>query len=130
MPRVFCCSCSACVIAYASFFNVGIELYRSSTDRKYNNLKLIEIGSAILLIWPYKVLPVTTKNFMHQSYFSSFIFIVHFFRGPAGAHVNCGSFFQIFFLYIHFLSNNSLISSWIPAKFVSIYALPVILFSV
>ena len=73
-----------------------------------NNLKFIEIGSAILLIsQPYKVLPFTTKIFKRQLFFflsfylSSFSFIVHFFRGLAGACMNPGSFFQTFFLYIH-----------------------------
>ena len=58
------------------------------------NPKLIEIGSAILLIRPYKVLPVTTKIFMqHRFFFLSFIFIAHFFCGLAGACMNPRNFY-------------------------------------
>ena len=79
--------------------------WRISTfiDRRINIPKLIEISSAILLIQPYKCFPVTTKNFMRQSFLSfflsSFIFIAHFFRGLAGAFVNPGSFLNSLYIY-------------------------------
>ena len=83
---------------------------------------------ASLQIWPYKILP-STKIFLTRpsffffyfflSLFLSFIFISHFFRGLAGAFVNPEVFFKLFFCTFTCLSNNSLISSWISAKFVS-----------
>ena len=89
----------------------------------------IEIGSASLQIRPYKVLPFT--NFLKRQWFfssasfflsfsshtfswacGSFIFIAHFFVGLR-------KFFQTLFCTFTCLSNNSLISAWISAKFVS-----------
>ena len=92
----------------------------------------IDIGSASLLIWPYKVLPFT-KRFTPQSFFS-FIFIVHFLWACRSLREPQKKFFKFSFCTFTCLSNNSLISSWISAKFVSallpcMYALPVILFS-
>ena len=85
-----------------------------------NNLKFIEIGSASLLIWPYKILPFTTKFIRGSSFFlCSFIFIAYFFCGLAGACVNPEVLFSNS-LFVHSLV--CLIThpfSWISAKFVS-----------
>ena len=61
------------------------------------------------------------KNFYVAVIFSFFLysFIAHFFRGLAGAFVNPRSFFKFSFYTFTCWSNNSLISSWISAKFVS-----------
>ena len=62
----------------------------------------MDIDSAILLIQPYKYLPVTTKILCGIRLLSSFF---HFHRTLfcrlEGAFVNPGSFFQTLFLYIH-----------------------------
>ena len=89
------------------------SLFEESISRRF-----VEIYLAILLIQPYKCLPVTTKIFTWQSFFF-LSFITHFFRGLAGAFVNPRSFFKLPFYTFTCLSNNSLISLWISAKFVS-----------
>ena len=81
------------------------ELVPSLFEDRINNLKFITIGSAILLIRPYKVLPVTTKIFTRH----------HTFHGLAGAWVNPRSFVHS----LVYLITRSLISSWISTKFVS-----------
>ena len=82
---------------------------------KNQYLKLIEIGSAILLIQPYNCLLVTTKIFTWQSFFSSFflLFSSHTFSWACGSFHEPRKFFQTLFYTFTCLSNNSLISSWI-----------------
>ena len=45
------------------------ELVPSLLEESISRTELIEIGLAILLIQPYKCLPVTTKFFMQNSFF-------------------------------------------------------------
>ena len=106
-----------CIYAYGVKYLCGTQQYLHCLK----NSKLIKIKSAFLLIQPYKCLSVTTKMFMQQSFFFflSFIFIAHFFRGLVGAFVNPRSFFKLSFYSFTCLSIDSLISSWISAKFVS-----------
>ena len=59
------------------------------------------------------------QKFYLAVFFSFFHFDHTLFCGLAGAYVNPGSFFKLTFCTFICLSNNSLISSWISAKFVS-----------
>ena len=84
---------------------------------------------------PYKLLPPSKNILGARRFFSlfvclfvSFIFIAHFFVGLrefcVGLRefcVNPGSFFKLSFCTFTYLSTNSLISSWISAKFVSAF---------
>ena len=71
-----------------------------------------------LLIQPNEVLPFTTKIFITTIvFFVLSFFVFHFHR--ALFSWACGSFFELSFCTFTCLSNNSLISSWTSAKFVS-----------
>ena len=71
---------------------------------RINILKLIDIDSAILLIQPYKCLPVTTKIFMRQLFFllSFFYFHCTLFSGACGSFREPQKFFSNS-LFIHSL---------------------------
>ena len=62
-----------------------------------NILNLIHISSTILLIQPYKCLPVTIKIFMQQLFFS--LFSSHTFSGACGSFCEPWKFFQIHFIH-------------------------------
>ena len=89
------------------------ELVPSLFEESMTRTKFIEIGAAILLIQPYIKYFLSPQKFLRCRHF----FFV--FRGLVGACVNPGSFFKISFCTFTCSSNNSLISSWISAKFVS-----------
>ena len=60
----------------------------------------IDIGSATLLIQPYKALLFTTKSFTQRPFFS-FYFHLTLFSWACGSLHEPQKFFQTFFLYIH-----------------------------
>ena len=92
--------------------------------------KLIEIGSAILLVQPYKCLSVTTKKITRQSFFllSFFLsFSSHTVSWACGSFHEPRKFFQTLFYTFTCLSNNF---SQIFISTSPMYALPVILLSI
>ena len=71
---------------------------------RINNLKFVEIGSASLQIWPYKILP-STKIFLRGRRFFFLLSFFHFhrtlFSWACGSLRESRKFFQTLFLYIH-----------------------------
>ena len=115
------------MITTCSSIIVALLLYLEITAIKYLHIpkhlpcflkpgKLVYLCACVSAPRLLKTIHKAIKN--HSFFLSSFS--SHFFRGLAGACMNPGSFFKLSFCTFTCLSNNSLISSWISAKFVSV----------